>query len=449
MNATIHFDSAWTAALNCARQQAETGHDVVLVRDLLGRVTLVVDDQTVPQGVGEVDWAQVRETFVQQVGAFSGLDPLQFTSAMFAPEALLQSVDLLTLHERTDQGEGRLAILDRTVVGSDWLRPVAEDSTALNRRVTLYGFKGGVGRSTATAVLARFLAEERGLCVLVIDLDLESPGVSSLLADPERLPDHGVVDHLVEDGLGNAAGLELVTRSNLLSVSGNGELWLAPAGGRPREGYDFLGKLNRIYSDLPATEPAGAPRTFARRLEAAVAACEAQVGERSRRPDVVLLDSRAGIHDVAAVAITQLSGLALLFTVDNPATWAGYKMLFQQWSQSPRRAADLRERLRVVAAMLPQATAAERLPQLREHAQEAFSVLYDDEQHADPSAFNPPLEALEAPHSPIPIIFSSDLIGLNARTNPAWPELPLVKAAYESFLVTVLRLLPPAIEEAS
>ena len=41
---------------------------------------------------------------------------------------------------------------------------------------TFYSFKGGVGRSMAMAGVAYLLAE-RGLRVLVIDFDLEAPGL--------------------------------------------------------------------------------------------------------------------------------------------------------------------------------------------------------------------------------------------------------------------------------
>jgi len=291
-------------------------------------------------------------------------------------------------------------------------------------------------------VLARHLADE-GRCVLVVDLDLESPGVSSLLQDPEQLPEHGVVDHLVESAVGAADGLDLVVRSSVLPTKSNGEVWLAPAGGRPRDGYDFLAKLNRIYSDLPPAEPDGEPRPFARRLDDTITACEKRVTELARQPDVVLLDSRAGVHDIAAVTLTQLSGLALLFAVDNPATWYGYEMLFRQWRDHPERVETLRERLRLVAAMLPQSGWEERLELMREHAQEKFEeYLYDDEEGVDHDAFNPSSQDQDAPHAPIPIFFSSDLVALDPARNRDWIDLDVIQSAYTQFLDRVGHSLP-------
>jgi MinD-like ATPase involved in chromosome partitioning or flagellar assembly len=448
MNPT-RFDAAWHAALGHAHRAAETGRDTVLVRDLFGRASLLIDDESEPLPAEELE--SLAEAFRRDTQAFAGPQPVQAASTMFAPEMFFGSRELIVQDEGEPGHRGRVAVLERTVVGADWAREAAPGASpkpeVREQRVALYGFKGGVGRSTATAVLARHFAD-KGHCVLVVDLDLESPGVSTLLHGLDELPEHGIVDHLVEAGVGNADELDLVTQSSFfVPTQGNGEIWLAPAGGRPRDDYDYLAKLNRIYSDLPAAEPGGAPKPFCVRLEEAIAACEAQVAGISRQPDVVLLDSRAGIHDIAAVTLTQLSGLSLLFTVDNPSTWYGYGMLLSQWKQRPDRAVDLRERLRIVAAMFRSAGDIQRLHKLRDNAQKMFAdTLYDDAKGADLDAYHPALEDDQAPHSPIPILFSHDLIGLDPLQDRDWPELPFVEAAYKRFLNEVYQLVFPSEE---
>ncbi|MGW4388468.1 KGGVGR-motif variant AAA ATPase [Streptomyces sp. NPDC004685] len=453
---TTRFDTAWDAALRLAGQTAAAGPDVVLVRDLLGRISLLVDDRDKPLTADSTELTALREEFGAAARPFVSGEPVQPASAMFAPEMFLDSAELVVHSERQPGAAGQVGVLERTVVGADWSRGTdagtpPSTTERRERRVALYGFKGGVGRSTATAILARHLAS-RGYCVLVVDLDLESPGVSSLLENPAGLPAHGIVDHLVEAAVGNEADLDLVTRSSVLpGIEGNGEVWLAPASGKAREGepYDYLAKLNRIYSDLPAAEPGSQPRSFCTRLDNAIGACEDLVAERSRRPDVVLLDSRAGIHDIAAVTLTQLSGLALLFAVNNPSTWEGYRMLFAQWAQRPDRASELRTRLRIVAAMFHSAGDAKRLGALRDQAYEALSEsLYDEVRVEDefdpdsPAPYHPaPLDG-EAPHAPIPILFGNDLVGLDPHRSRDWLELPFIEAAYARFLATLDRLVP-------
>jgi hypothetical protein len=74
---------------------------------------------------------------------------------LFAPELILAAPDLVVIQER-DQTAGRLALLERQVVGGAW----GLSSDVLRRgRLTSYSFKGGVGRSTAAFVLARTPAE--------------------------------------------------------------------------------------------------------------------------------------------------------------------------------------------------------------------------------------------------------------------------------------------------
>ncbi|MEU6130298.1 hypothetical protein ABZ805_14095 [Saccharopolyspora sp. NPDC047091] len=421
----IRFDDAWRNAGRVAEDVIRTGLDVVLVRDLAGRITLVLDD------TGEAALPDGLEAgFRDATGAFASGQPVLLASALFAPEAVLDAPDLIARTERA-AGRGRFAVLERTVVGADWARPRAEPPL---RRITLYGFKGGVGRSTATFMLAKDLAA-RGLCVLVADLDLESPGVGELLQRPDGRAPHGLVDHLVEAAVGNEDGLDLVSRSEVVRPPGNGEVWLLAADGGDPAKRDYLAKLNRIYAELPDGGN-GASRTLADRIEAALLAAEQQVAARSREPDVVLLDSRAGIHDIAAIAITRLSSLSLLFANDNPHTWAGYRMLFDQWRQLPAELRDdVRQRLKMVAAMVPSASAPERLERFRDHAQQCFAeTLYDDASPADGAAFNFGPDDEDAPHFPLPILFSHDLVGIDHTDAPDWHDHPFIKAAYERFL---------------
>ncbi|WP_254393082.1 KGGVGR-motif variant AAA ATPase [Streptomyces buecherae] len=367
-------------------------------------------------------------------------------SELFSASSLLDSDRAITDPDRPD---GRVRVLDNTVVGEDWAHvstPASEADGSRTHRTALYGFKGGVGRSTATAVLARHLTDQ-GYIVLVIDLDLESPGVGPLVAEGAELPLHGVVDQLVESAVDNAEGLDYVVRSGYAPRRGRGELWLAPARGRGRQGapYAYVDKLNRVYTDVPGAN-------FADRLENAVRACEDAValhGDSGRRPDVVLLDSRAGIHDIAAVTISRLCDLAFLFGTDNAQTWEGYGDLFAAWLSSGQAPA-IREKLRMVASMVPDSPLRPKdtyLQSFREHSWECFALLYDDDVPApgtnvlDPNSFSPFLEDDAAPHHPIPILFEPGLVGLDAVSTPGWQGRAFVEAAYRDFLPTATLLI--------
>ncbi|MBK6725901.1 MAG: AAA family ATPase [Xanthomonadales bacterium] len=83
-------------------------------------------------------------------------------------------------------GEVDVMLLDRQVTGQDWLRPATETDSHPHR-VVFFGLKGGVGRSTALCMVAWGLARQ-GKRVLLVDFDLESPGLSGLVLPVERGP---------------------------------------------------------------------------------------------------------------------------------------------------------------------------------------------------------------------------------------------------------------------
>ncbi|WP_306340431.1 KGGVGR-motif variant AAA ATPase [Streptomyces sp. AS13] len=440
----VRFAEARPLALALAHELAAVGVNVLAVRDVQGRFTLIIDDRThqLPPALENLE-EDYGPRAARDLGAYAADRPLMRASGLFSASALFASERSVTDPEYPT---GRVRVLDNTVVGEDWAHvsvPSAEADGTRTHRTALYGFKGGVGRSTATAVLARHLADQ-GHIVLVVDLDLESPGVGPIVAAGAELPPHGIVDQLVESAVGNDKGLEHVARSSYAPRSARGELWFAPARGQGTPGipYAYVDKLNRVYADVPG---AG----FSDRLEQAVRVCEdavARNGDSGRRPDVVLLDSRAGIHDIAAVTISRLCDLALLFGTDNAQTWQGYGDLFAAWHSSGQAPA-IREKLRMVASMVPDSPHGSYLRSFREHAWECFSLLYDDDVPApgtnelDPDLFSPSLEDEAAPHYPISILFEPGLVGLDAATVPGWQDRAFVQAAYQDFLPTATLLI--------
>ncbi|MEU1076348.1 MULTISPECIES: AAA family ATPase [unclassified Streptomyces] len=441
----VRFDEARPAAFAVAREVAAEGFDVLLVRDVLGRFSLVVDDKERGDGASSAQAARWRESFTGRLGRYCGERPLVLTSVVRLPRTLTASPRSMEVDAATAT-TGAVRLLDNTVVGEEWSHvttpsAAASSVAARTRRTALYGFKGGVGRTTATAVLARRLADQ-GKIVLVVDLDLESPGVGPLLLAGGTLCTHGVVDHLVESALGNADGLEIVTRSGY-TPRNKGELWIAPARGAGTEGVSngYVDKLNRVYADTEGAR-------FADRLAATVRACEEAVeaSDSGCLPDVVLLDSRAGIHDVAAVTISHLCDYALLFGADNDQTWSGYRDLFEAWAASGQAPA-IRHKLRMVASMVPDSVHYSKdthLASFRRNAHAEFGILYNSLARDEVSGATKGSWELDddtAPHSPIPILFEPGLVGMNVPNAPDWQERAFVEAAYRDFLNTAVPLI--------
>jgi hypothetical protein len=454
--APVRFDEARTRAFDTAREVARRGFHVVLVRDVLGRFSLVVDDREKQKEAVLKLVPGWERLIADRLGPYRTGQPVLLTSKMFSADTLLTSPRAVADPDGPS-GKGSVRFLDNTVVGEDWAKvsPLVDGASGTRaHRTALYGFKGGVGRTTATAVLARALAD-RGHVVLVVDLDLESPGAGPLLMGRD-LPPHGLVDHLVEAAVGNADGLETVIRTPYDPPRADdgrfGELWVAPArgGGAGEAPYSYADKLNRVYANT-------VDASFAERLEQAVGACEEAVerdSDTGRRPDVVLLDSRAGIHDVAAVTISRLCDLALLFGGNNEQTWMGYGDLFAAW-HSLGQAPHIREKLRMVASMVPDSVHYPMdayLEAFRERAFECFEVLYDTVAPVDVGAEGAFVDGIatarddeQAPHFAIPILFEPGLVGMDASNAPGWQERAFVQAAYRDFLDGVTTLIEAAL----
>jgi hypothetical protein len=274
-------------------------------------------------------------------------------------------------------GFNNIWIVDRLATESNWARIAPENDGV--PRIVFFSIKGGVGRSTALAAAAWTLAQA-GKRVLVLDLDLESPGLSSSLLSPDRQPQYGITDWLVEDLVGNT---QIVLESMVASsgLSHDGEIYVAPAHGAvPGE---YIAKLGRVW--MPKVCADGSRELWSTRLQRLLKNLEERF-----KPDVVLIDSRAGIDEVASSCVTDLGAtLVLLFALEGSQTWTGYRILFEHW-QRAGVARDIRERLKIVAAVVPELERVAYLESLREHAYEIFvDSLYDEILAPSPDTVGP------------------------------------------------------------
>jgi len=149
--------------------------------------------------------------------------------------------------------------------------------------------------------------------------------------------------------------LEHMAAQSPLSLSPG--LWVVPATGRVTNDYPggFIAKLARAY--LESSEPEGGS-SLAGRVRRLVTQLE-----RRLTPEVVLIDSRAGLHETSAAAILHLGADVLLFATDQPTVWEGYRFLLAQLAQMAHfRPAqtddDWRLRLKMVHAKAGQTQAA-------------------------------------------------------------------------------------------
>jgi tetratricopeptide (TPR) repeat protein len=165
--------------------------------------------------------------------------------------------------------------------------------------ITFYSYKGGVGRSLALANVAALLVK-RGRNVVLIDFDLEAPGLDSFDEFASVVGKPGVVEYVTEfHRTQKAPALEKFVHACTLSTPLPGKLWIMPAGcknetyNRDRTAIDWVG----LYDS-----GVGAP--FVENWKAAIA--------KHCRPDYVLVDSRTGLTDVGGICTLHLPDLLVM-----------------------------------------------------------------------------------------------------------------------------------------
>jgi MinD-like ATPase involved in chromosome partitioning or flagellar assembly len=314
----VLFDDSLPRLADAVRRTL--GHEAlehgIVLRDSTGRLSFVVPHNERPS---EDQRIAIEQELNAALGSYARPDDLLIYSDDPGAHQLLQDPMRLSIKV----GDAFCQVIDRRIVGAGWLERPGEEANGPPRLV-FASLKGGVGRSTALAVAAADLAR-RGKNVLVIDLDLEAPGLGDILLDEERTPRFGVLDFLVENGIGGVpdALLDGFIGTSILTTGSGGRVDVVPAIGRRSAANpaNILPKLSRSMiediTDSGETISVGAQiSTMTRRLAT------------SASYDVVLIDSRAGLSELAAPAVLGLGANVLLFGTAQRQTIEGYRALF-------------------------------------------------------------------------------------------------------------------------
>lgn len=181
--------------------------------------------------------------------------------------------------------------------------------------ITFYSYKGGVGRSMALVNIACLMAKQQKK-VLLVDWDLEAPGLHSFFKESIDKDDLGLVDFITDaveelkskELSNDTAYFKYITENISKYVQcdvpiGSGEYCsdVIKAG---RFDEDYIIKLNAIdwigfYTNSPAFF-----RTFAQYLESSY--------------DYVLIDSRTGLSDTGGICTMLMPQiLVLVFALNN------------------------------------------------------------------------------------------------------------------------------------
>ncbi len=179
--------------------------------------------------------------------------------------------------------------------------------------VTFYSFKGGVGRTTALVQTATILAR-RGRKVVIVDLDLEAPGLSSALA--MKPLQHGIVDYFYERSYAPKEVDLTISVADIFSevyiTNATGRLFVVPAG---QLDLDYIAKVDDLRANAITERGEDLWSTFYRDITEQLA------------PDVILVDSRTGLNEWGAFSLLRVADKAIIFLYPNDQNCNGIDLI--------------------------------------------------------------------------------------------------------------------------
>lgn len=217
-------------------------------------------------------------------------------------------------------------------------RVADRDEPSRPQIVTFYSFKGGVGRSTALGIVAILLAQ-RNRKVVVIDFDLEAPGISVLL-NRNSENQCGVLDYIHQRFLTpeeNIPSIEDCVRQ--VELSSRGELFIVSAG-----------EYNESYVHRLAELDRRAWETFYKRERNPINQLIEDIKEYLD-PDLILIDARPGFNDTGAVALLHLADTGVICFSPTDQSFDGLRWVVQ----AARKQFDYRDKpdLRFLLTPMP------------------------------------------------------------------------------------------------
>jgi len=307
-----------------------------VVRDLTGRVRLVVDPN---HGAVQPDINALTNVLKQELGEYFA-PPIWSTQASGQDEARLageifkgnRAVSWPAMYDDPQTGMRDVRAranwykFERRLSKQEWLESnnsnepwALGDGPAV---VTFYSFKGGVGRTTTLIACAWQLARA-GHRVIVIDLDLEAPGVGLALGAKAQ---RGVVDFLVDELATQNANLDECIAAAEELGNDKERVFVVPAG---KLGPGYLEKLGRL--DFVGASPgANRQRSNVSPIEQALRVLLQKLRgfefPDGGRAEYIFIDARAGLHDLAGLSLHRLAHVDVLSGRTNAQSYAGLEL---------------------------------------------------------------------------------------------------------------------------
>lgn len=382
---------------------------VTIIRDIYGKIRLFLEPKT-DSPPRQTDIDKLDKYLEQKLGSYYGKDIWLPQGDKDGYKALISEITNPNNRVESEWNDEaislRLYVLERHIAKQTWTNQNSGnppwkiqfvDQGHKPAVVTFFSFKGGVGRTTALVATALTLARN-GHRVAIVDLDLEAPGLSTIFFK-DKVENFGVIDYLLEKKIQNS---NWSLRNDILRINhplllGNlGEqIYLFTAGNVDNNYLEKLARLdfqNLVDHQLPETF-----KGMLKELESAV-----------KPLDFILLDSRAGFHDIGGLALTDLSHAAVIFGRQSRQSWAGLTYVIRRLS---RPLFEEREKFPVILvhAMALASLERRRNEELREFKEQAYTAFQENYYYEGEDVPNP--DDINEPFSPIILPLKDELQG--------------------------------------
>lgn len=175
--------------------------------------------------------------------------------------------------------------------------------------IVFYSFKGGVGRTTSLAYVALQLAKI-GKRVVVIDADLDAPGIGVLFKQEYGRSGLGLMDFLIESKFADYA---LDDYYHEFKPKEGEPIIVFPSA---KIDSNYLEKLSRIDME---------PEWDSFPLEKLLVSIKLKLS-----PDFILIDGRAGLSDSSGLLLNGFANLHVLFGTVSEQSWKGIEYVINR-----------------------------------------------------------------------------------------------------------------------
>jgi len=389
--------SEFHALLASELSTASPFSEVTVIRDLKGVLRVIVKpNATTPSATTATAIANL-ETALANLGAWF-VAPVLSTASRDAVHRGIASA----LHQQATAWTHAATIpnvilkkLERRLTKDSWTSdeekapawPLKKQTPPI---VAFFSFKGGVGRTTALVGCALLLAQDSENKVAVVDLDLEAPGLGPFL---NVTTTRGILDVLVDHAVTGQVDLNAASSPPQGNAFPTNVMVFPASGGAIDD--EYVEKLGRLDFGRAAIGTADPPVLGA--LKALLDALKRDMYTH------ILLDARAGLHDLGGLALHGLAHIDVIVARPSEQTWPGLRHALGHLRRVRGETMD-------VVLAHAQAPRDVNAPEHRDFSEKTYEIFTDVVYPASASA--PAQENGDAIHAVIPILKSEDLLYL-------------------------------------